>query len=461
LQAGSAFTRGIALFPLPALGAVIFLASSRGGVATAIVGTAVFVVATVRRATALLATACVAAGSAGAIGVLIPRDELVNGPLTSAAAASQGRSAAFLIALCCALTPIAFGAAASLLVERLQRRRLDRAVLVLVGVLAVAVLVLGRPGQRFDEFKRMPSQATVISSRDFVKAHLLSGNGSGRWQFWSAAWDEFTSAPLVGRGAGSYEAWWAEHASFSYFIRNAHSLYLEVLGELGAVGFLLLAGAFATGIVAAVRRLTVADPETRITLAALTGAFAAFAVGGGIDWVWQLTVVGVVGMTLLALIVCSPRRVVRLAPTMRRQPDRAKGNTRLAVGGAVLFTAWLLICAQAIPWLSSIRIADSQAAVRSGDRRDALKAALDAKRLQPWAATPYLQLALVEEELGNLGAARRWIADAIERDPEDWRLWLVSTRLATKSGDVPAARASLAEAKRLNPRSSLLSALDL
>ena len=35
------------------------------------------------------------------------------------------------------------------------------------------------------------------------------------------------------RGAGSYESWWAQHGSISYFIRDAHSVWLETLGELG------------------------------------------------------------------------------------------------------------------------------------------------------------------------------------------------------------------------------------
>ena len=62
----------------------------------------------------------------------------------------------------------------------------------------------------------------------------------------------------------------------------------------------------------------------------------------------------------------------------------------------------------------------------------------------------------MREELGQLRAARRALAAAIERDGSDWRLRLVATRLAVKDGDVATARRELARARSLNPRSPLL-----
>ncbi len=94
------------------------------------------------------------------------------------------------------------------------------------------------PVARVETFCRMPgTEAATGEENDFVRAHLLSGSGSGRCQFWEAALDEWETKPVQGRGAGSYEAWWAQNGSFSYFVRDAHSLYVETLGELGVVGF--------------------------------------------------------------------------------------------------------------------------------------------------------------------------------------------------------------------------------
>ena len=76
--------------------------------------------------------------------------------------------------------------------------------------------------------------------------------------------------------------------------------------------------------------------------------------------------------------------------------------------------------------------------------------------IQPWAASPYLQIALVQEQAGQLPEALSAIDEAIERDSADWRLWLVKARLETKSGLIQEARASLERARALNPRSGLL-----
>jgi len=84
-----------------------------------------------------------------------------------------------------------------------------------------------------------------------------------------------------------------------------------------------------------------------------------------------------------------------------------------------------------------------------------LKDALDSRSIQPWADSPYLQLALLEEQAGDLNRAHSWIRQAIDRDHNDWQLWLVAARIETRLGAVEEAARSLAEAKRLNPRSRL------
>ena len=63
-----------------------------------------------------------------------------------------------------------------------------------------------------------------------------------------------------------------------------------------------------------------------------------------------------------------------------------------------------------------------------------------ARRIQSWAPDPWLQLALVYEQRGDLEAARTAIWRAIREDREDWRLWLVLARLDTKLGEIVEAR---------------------
>jgi hypothetical protein len=457
LRATRWWTRVLVLMPFPSLAAVVYLTSSRGAVAAACVGTVVFLATTTRRWKALGALLASAGGSAAAIAILLPRHELVDGPLRSHEAAVQGHESFFLI------LAVSFGAGALYAVGHrffggLSPPPVFGRVLLAAVLLALVVTALtAHPAERFETFKQLPVPPRG-GDTGFVRSHLLSGSGSGRWQFWTAALHEWETAPGVGRGAGSYRAWWAEHASFSYYVRNAHSLYLEVLGELGVVGFLLLAAAFAYGGIVAVRNTLRRAGDERLVAASLLGVVVAFYVGAGIDWIWQLTALSAIGFVSLGLLIGPAGSSVELRPIRGEATGRGARLPRFALGATVLALGWVVMCAQAIPWLTELQIKASAAAVARNDGAAAVRHALDAKNIQPWAASPYLQLALVQEQRPDLKAARMWIGEAIERDPIDWRLWLVSARIETKANDIASARRSLRRAKTLNPRSPLFAA---
>jgi O-Antigen ligase/Tetratricopeptide repeat len=454
-------TRSLALAPVPVFAAVIYLTSSRAGVLTAFLGVVVFVVLTERRWSAVGAVVVSCAGAAGAIAVLLPRDELVNGPLGTQLVRAQGHEAALLIALVCIAT-----AAVSWLTIRLPRGRFrpspwfGRILASVVVVALVGVALASHPVARLREFRQSPAELETLEPGDFVQAHLLSGRGNGRWQWWSVAVDSWKEHPLRGLGAGSYEQWWSEHASFTYFVRDAHSLYVEVLGELGVVGLALVVALVLIGLVEGARRALGADGDMRVGAAALTASFAGYAVAAGVDWMWELTVVSVAGFVLLALLTGPATRAIRSA-RLAEQDERLPraGRWRFGIGVATLLVAWALIGAQLIPLLAQRAIARSEAAARRGDLADAEGQATAARHIQPWAASPYLQLALVDERRGDLGEARIRIDQAIGRDPRNWRLWLTAARLDTKLGDAEQAERSLRRAIALNPRSPLFEGL--
>jgi len=454
LRATRWWPRILVLLPFPTFAAVIYLTSSRGGVAAAWVGAIVFLATTTRRWAAIGALLAVAAGSAAAISVLLPRHELVDGPLRSHQAAIEGHEAFLLILAISLGTGVLYAVGDRLLGDLSPSPAFGRMLVAAIVVGLIAGAFASHPARRFEAFKQLPG-ATGTGDAGFVRSHLLSGSGSGRWQFWTAALHEWESAPVVGRGAGSYQAWWAEHASFSYFIRNAHSLYLEVLGELGVAGFLLLGGAFAYGGVVAVRNTLRRVNDERVVTASLLGVVAAFYVGAGIEWIWQLTALSAIGLVCLGLLVGPGGSSVELQPVRDDRRPRPTRMPRFAVAAALLVLGWVVMCAQAIPWLSDLQIKASAAAVERNDGTTALRRALDAKNLQPWAASPYLQLALVQEQRQDLGSAWKWIGEAVDRNPIDWRLWLVAARIETKRGDIAAARRSLLRAESLNPRSPL------
>jgi tetratricopeptide (TPR) repeat protein len=422
----AAWKRGVAAAPLPAIAAAVYLTASRGGVATAALGVATFVALTAQRAAAVRAVLVSAAGAGCAVAVLASSD-----PRKPAAAA--------VIALCCLATGVVHSASSRFLVRARLPRMLGRAVAAACAVALVGGLATADLGARLDAAKQAPDLSAPQAD---VNSHLASGSASGRWQFWTAAADEFGAHPLLGGGAGSYEAWWAEHASFRYFVRDAHSLYLETLGELGVVGLGLILGSFAAALAAALgARRTMRNPAT----AAVIGAFAAFALGAGVDWIWELTAVSMIGAVLLGLLA---------GPLGMRGEDATSPNLGW-LRAAALSASVLIICLEALPLVTHFAISSSQAAALHGNAAAALQAADVARRLEPFAASPNVQRALVLEQIGEIESARTAIGDALSKDRRDWRVWLIAARLETKDGAVERARTSLARAAALNPRSPL------
>ena len=445
--------RALAVGVIPALVSAMYLTSSRGGFAAAFVAVAVFVTLTPRRWAAVGAIAVAGAASAFAISALVDRVELANGPFDAEVAVDQGRSFALLIVVTCVATGIVYALGARFLEGRVAVPRVVGRVAAAIAVLAlVAGAVAADPVQRFETFKEFPE--AQAEPTDLVRAHLTSGTGSGRWQFWTVAAEQFKGKPLIGMGAGSYESYWAEHTPISFFVRDAHSLYVETLGELGLVGLVLIGGALLVGLVSGVRRLRFVQGEERFSVAGLLAGFGAYLLGVGIDWMWELTVVSLVGITLLGFLT-GPATAPALRPRLLAQDGRPPRGRRFAVTATALVAGWLLVCAQAVPFLAQIKISDSQAATRTGDGERALEDAAAARNLQPWAASPYLQVALVHEALGDPALAEEAIQAAIDRDPRDWRLWLAASRIHVQAGNVSEARTRLERAAELNPRSPL------
>ena len=306
--------RAAAIVPIPAICGVIYLASSRLGVLSALVGTAIFVLLTPSRWRALGAAVVAAGGGAAVVLALNRRNTLVNGPLDSPLAASQGHSALLIVVGVCVLASLLYGIGSRAFGGRVRTSTAAGWAIVVVAVAAVvAAVVAAHPIRRFEEFKNPNIE---LSDASAIQQHLLSASGNGRWQLWSSAVDEFKSSPLHGTGAGTFEAWWTQHQPIPLFVQDAHSLYAETLGELGVVGFLLLFASFVVAVVVGARRLTRVGDDQRSVLAAALSVVVVFLVAAAFDWVWELTIVSVVAFASLALLVSpatspaqGPRRV--------------------------------------------------------------------------------------------------------------------------------------------------------
>ena len=251
-----AWLRALALVPVPAMASAIYLTSSRGGYVTAAVGVVVFCALTSRRLSAIVATADRGrrrgAGDHGHAGPRRARERpaglcagLQRGRERGAA---DGPARPFLRGRVLGLVPVrGLGAAPEAAPARPRRRsRWRRSRCSPWGWPRID------PVDKFETFKKPSGPDVGLVEGDFTRSHLISSTGSGRWQLWTSAVDEWETKPVFGRGAGSYQSWWMEHASLPLFVRDAHSLWLETLAELGLVGLLLLVIAFGTGFVAAI-----------------------------------------------------------------------------------------------------------------------------------------------------------------------------------------------------------------
>jgi len=431
----------LAALPLPVLAAVMYLTSSRGAFVAAAVGIVAFVVLTPRRWGTL--AALVVAGLAGVVAVatLVHKKALVNGQMDTALGVHQGHHAALWIGIACVVTALGWLALAEL-GRRLGTppRVVGVAIAVAVVGLVLLAIIASHPASKFDQFKN--NSASAGSHSTYTTDHLLGSSGSGRWQFWSAAVSEFRSHPLNGGGAGSWEAWWLEHGSLPVPSEFAHSLYLEALAELGIVGLLLIGGAVLVAATGAVRS-ALALESGEIAAAAACGI--AFFVAAAYDWVWQLAGIAIVGVGMLGFALGA-------LPSRRASAWGRFGALRPVLA----LVAVAAIIPQYVVLASGSHLRNSQTAFTAGDGAKARSEALAAKAVEPWAASPYLQLGFVAEAERHFDDAARWAHEAIERSRNDWSLWATAAKFETEAGNIRAARRDLAEARRLNPHSTVL-----
>ena len=130
-------------------------------------------------------------------------------------------------------------------------------------------------------------------------AGRLVSTGTNRYEYWKVALRTAAHNPLEGVGTGGFGTEWLKHRDIDEVVRDAHSLYLETLAELGIVGFLLLL-LVVGGIAACARAAYRADPALA---AGPIAALAAFALHTGIDWDWELPGLTLVALALAGLLV--------------------------------------------------------------------------------------------------------------------------------------------------------------
>lgn len=387
----------------------------------------------------LVVAAHATAGVAGAaIPVLVVRAE-------PQIAKGTGASGAWvvvlgLLAACALCAAVAFATFAA---RGDQRWRLSRrgsrglAAGTIGAVLLAAIIAHGSITQAWTEFRTDTAPASTPA--DDPAKRLLSFGG-GRRLIWDSALEAFTSHPTLGLGAGTFEFWWNRRGGVEY-LRDSHSLYLEELAELGVPGLaftlLLLAGLVAP-FARPRGRFPAVDAGTR---AALAVALAGFMLHAAVDWMWEMTALGLLAVAASGLAIAW-----RSGPARTWAPGARAAVAALAA----------LICVLQLPGLvSTSLVRRSQSEVRAEHFGRALANANDAIASQPWSAVAYLQRALVLETMGQLRPALEDIRVARAKEAWNWRYPLIAARINAEDGRPAAALDDVRRARMLRPRSSI------
>lgn len=291
-----------------------------------------------------------------------------------------------------------------------------------VGVAATVALLL--------RSRAVWAVAAVLVVVGVIGVGLAGGRGNPRSEYWRAAWDEHRAAPWLGTGPGTYRQAWLRYRSNDRTTADAHSLYLQTLGEVGPFGLALLGAALLVPLAGAAR--TGRDPLA----AGAAGAYATFLVHSGVDFDWQLPAVTVAGIASGAILLMRTRSPV---PEPLTRLARAAG-----IAGAIAAAGF-----SAVTLVGNRAVTDSAHALASGDARTAAARARRAAALLPWDSRPWERLGFAQLAQGERTAAASSFRRAVRRDTHEAGLWADLAEVT--SGDE--SRRASRQARMLDPRS--------
>jgi len=254
---------------------------------------------------------------------------------------------------------------------------------------------------------RAPAKPQHVSKGpQSLNARLFTLRSNGRLQTCGAAWHEFQANSWTGSGAGDFGRYWLQQRKVTLKVSDAHSLYLETLGELGPIGLALLVIALGAPLVVGVRAR-----RHRLVPPAL-GAYAGFLAHAGVDWDWEIPAVTFAGLLCAAALLAAGRR--RRGPRTRFGPA-VRGVVLVALVAAAGFSLVTLVGNRAL--------AKSTAAVDAANWARGRSEARSAIRWLPWSAQAWQNLGDSQLGLGEPKDARRSLAKAARMNPGDWSIW--------------------------------------
>jgi hypothetical protein len=434
---GGLIARHLAAAALVGLAPTLYFTFSRGGVIALGIGLVAIAAVDTRRLQLTLVAAVVVPFAALAVWYASRADALITTGAPLRDATHDGHRVAAIVA---ALAVAAVAARLALTVGERVYRPSDRArrgyaalvASAVVVLLAVTVARLGGPVEMvenaYDSFRSPPVGSTQTGANLSKRFASLSSNG--RLDLWNTALDEFRDSRVVGSGAGSFEWYWAQHRPYAAQTRDAHSLYVETLAEMGGVGLVLIALALLLPF-AALRR---ARRTPLVPFAA--AAYVAFLAHIGVDWDWEMPVVILTGLFCATAMLVAGRRDERLVTIPA--PARWAGAATIAAVGVFALVG--------LVGSSALAAADRDAA--NGSVANAERQARKATVWERWSAEPWKTLASIQQQRGERAAALRSLRRAVELEPRDSDAWY---QIAVYAPTVRERRHAAAQYRRLDP----------
>ncbi|MFL5782457.1 MAG: O-antigen ligase family protein [Thermoleophilaceae bacterium] len=438
--------RALASGAVPILALTLYFTFSRGAILALGVGIVVFVLAS--RSRGLVGT-FLATGPVTLVALVLAyrEDALASNHPGTAVAISQGDHI-LKVTIVCVLFAIAIRAVSLMTVDRRlyaidmtpERRRAGRLVAGgAAAVLLVVAIAAGGPGWVKREYHGFVHAAPANSQVD-LRARLTDPSSNGRIEHWRVAIDEFDTAPLHGSGAGTYEFAWHRLRNTTATVVDGHSLYVEVMSELGIVGLVLLVAAIAGILVALARRIS---GPNRVLYAALLAAGVTWAIHAGIDWDWEMPAVSAWFFAVGGAALASRSGQLTLtAPAAQR--SRIPVAAALAVAAA---TPVLILFSQS-------RLQDSAAAFQRGNCERAAKRAYDSINMLSVRPEPYRIIGYCDIERGRGEAAVAAMRKAVEKSPDNWESHYGLGIALAAAGRDPTVE--IQRARAMNPRESFV-----
>jgi O-Antigen ligase len=440
-------TRIAAAAALPLVVSTLLLTFSRSSLALDALGVVVYL-AVARPKRAVSALAAVAAPVAVALVASLRSHTVSSAAYMTDAGVSQGHHLAVIVIICAIVAAVL-----RLLLLRLDDRldvwsprRLDPIKVALgiggvVFVLIVAGLVAGGAHFVSDKWDHFVHENAVGHTQD-PSERLSSVGNNGRIPQWRVAIDAFDEDPLVGKGAGTYALQWSQHRPYDFTVVNAHSLYVEVMGELGIVGLLLIVTVMLAFLIGASRRLRGPDRHVYAVFLALA---VVWMIHAGIDWDWQMPAVTIWLFALGGLALARP-----VASSAQRSAIAVSRFPRLVAAVCV----GVLGVTPVVVALSQTHLETALADFNANECPAAIRASLDSLGALSVRPEPYEIIGYCDIRYGQFQLAEEAMESAVSRDPENWEMHygLAMARAAQGHDPMP----ELRETSRLNPREPLV-----